>query len=319
MNWRLAPEQASTSAPEVDALYWFLVGLSAFFVLIIVVPMLYFLIRFHRGSTTTRTIPPPETVRTELVWIGVLLVIATGIFIWSSITFFRLRTPPRNALEIHVVGRQWMWKIQHPQGKREIDELHVPKGRPVRLVMSSEDVIHSFYIPAFRIKQDVVPGRITSEWFTATKVGRYHLFCAEYCGTQHSGMIGEVIVMEPGEYEDWLRTGFQGESVEQAGARLFRSRGCSGCHAENSVVRAPRLEGVYGRPVPLQDSTVVIADEQYIRDSILLPSKQVAAGYMNVMPSYEGALSENELLQLIAYIKSLGTGNEPGRSQGRTQ
>lgn len=309
-GWGLMPEQGSTTASQVDALYWALIGLSVFFIAIIVIPMLFFLIKYRRGSTADRTKLPPGTVKTEISWILGLVVIALIFFVWSAATFFRIQTPPRNALEIQVIGKQWMWKLQHPQGKREINELHVPVGRPVRLLMTSQDVIHSFYIPAFRIKQDVLPGKLTSTWFTATKPGVYHLFCAEYCGTKHSGMIGQVIAMEPADYEAWLRSGEQGQSVMQAGAALFRSRGCSGCHAEGSQIRAPRLEGVYGRPVPLQAGGVIVADEQYIRDSILLPGNQIVAGYENLMPSYQGMLNESELLQLIAYIKSLGVAGE---------
>jgi cytochrome c oxidase subunit 2 len=199
-----------------------------------------------------------------------------------------------------------MWKLQHAEGKKEINELHVPLDRAVTLTLTSQDVIHSFYIPAFRVKQDAVPGRYATEWFRPTRLGEYHLFCAEYCGTNHSGMIGRIVVMEPAEYEHWLTSGERTEAVASAGERLFHERGCSGCHSVNSQFHAPLLEGVYGKPVPLSSREVVTADDRYIRDSILLPAKQISAGYENIMPSYSGQLSEEEIMQLIAYLKSIG-------------
>jgi cytochrome c oxidase subunit 2 len=199
-----------------------------------------------------------------------------------------------------------MWKIQHPEGNREINELHVPLGRIVKLTMTSQDVIHSFFLPAFRVKQDVVPGRYTTEWFKASRLGTYHLFCSEFCGTQHSAMGGRIIVMDPAAYEEWLVRGQPGSTLVQSGERLFRELGCSGCHVGPSIVRAPPLEGLFGMPVPLDNGQVVIADEAYLRDSILFPAKQIVGGYTNDMPSFQGRVSEEELLQLIAYIKSLG-------------
>jgi cytochrome c oxidase subunit 2 len=213
---------------------------------------------------------------------------------------------PDDAAEVYVLGRQWMWELRHPGGKREINELHVPVGRPVRLTMTSQDVIHSFFIPAFRIKQDVVPGRYTSLWFQATKPGRYHLFCAEYCGTDHSGMVGSVVAMDPADFQQWLEEGTAEESMSVAGERLFRQLGCSGCHAPNATVRAPLLEGVFGHPVPLDGGSFVQADERYIRDSILLPATQVVAGYKPVMPTFQGHISEEDLLKIVAYIKAIG-------------
>jgi cytochrome c oxidase subunit 2 len=204
-----------------------------------------------------------------------------------------------------------MWKIQHPEGNREINELHVPVGRIIKMNLASQDVIHSFFLPAFRIKRDVIPGFYTTEWFKPVRVGTYHLFCAEYCGTQHSGMIGRVIVMKPEEYAAWLASGRPGTTLAQAGEKRFRELGCSGCHMGSSIVRAPPLEGLYGKPVPLLGGQVVIADEGYIRDSILLPAAQVTAGYQPVMPTYQGRINEDELLELIAYIKSLGSKQPP--------
>ena len=239
------------------------------------------------------------------------IVLGLGLFSWGALTYFRIERRPANAIDVQVVGKQWMWKLQHAEGKREINELHVPVNRTVVLTMTSQDVIHSFFVPAFRVKQDVVPGRYTSEWFKAIKPGEYHLFCAEYCGTQHSGMIGRVVVMEPRAYEEWLKTGEQTESIVLAGQRLFHDRGCSGCHSPNSKFHAPLLEGLYRKPVPLADGTMVRADDQYLRDSILQPAKQITAGYDNIMPSFAGHLSEEEIMQLIAYVKAIGQQEPP--------
>ena len=212
-NFPLFPEQASTGASSMDALFFALVGISLFFLIGIFSLLIYFAVRYRKGQTVNRTILRKDYLKLELAWIIIPTLISLGIFGWSSWLFFENRTPPPDAMEIYVVGKQWMWKIQHPQGNSEINQLHIPIGRPVKLIMTSQDVIHSFYIPAFRIKQDVLPGRYTTEWFTATKVGTYHLFCAEYCGTGHSAMIGSVIVMDPLEYERWLGTGSGARSV----------------------------------------------------------------------------------------------------------
>ena len=247
----------------------------------------------------------------EVSWTVIPTLLFMGAFAWGAVVYFDIQHVPEGTIHINVVGKQWMWKIQHPSGNREIDELHVPVGRVVKLTMASQDVIHSFFIPAFRIKQDVVPGRYTTEWFVATKPGTYHLFCAEYCGKDHSGMIGKVVVMKPEDYEAWLVKGAPADTLVQSGERLFRELGCSGCHMGTGVVRAPPLEGLFGRPTPLQNRELVIADEAYIRDSILLPEKQITAGYEPLMPSYQGRLEEDQLLELIAYIRSLG-GKEVG-------
>ena len=250
-----------------------------------------------------------------MTWIVIPFILVMVMFGWGASLYFTAFSPPVDALEIFVVGKQWMWKVQHPEGRREIDELHVPLGYPVKLTITSQDVIHSFYIPAFRIKMDAVPGRYTSTWFEASRTGIFHLFCAEYCGTAHAGMGGRVVVMKPAEYEQWLRTGTPEETLAASGERLFQQLGCSGCHSSNSTVRAPLLDGVYGRPVPLQSGQVVLADESYIRDSILLPQKDVVAGYAPVMPPYQGRISEEELMQIIAYIRFLGEeGPEPRKT-----
>ena len=299
------PKGASTVADQVDLLTLVFALLTIFFTAIVAAAALYFAIKYRRGSTADRSNPIAGNLKLELTWTIIPLIMAIGAFTWAASVYFNIIHPPEGAMEVSVTGRQWMWKIQHPTGHREINELHVPVGQPVRLTMTSQDVIHSFYVPAFRVKQDVVPGMYSHLWFEATEPGEYHLFCTEYCGTEHSRMIGTVYVMDPKDYEAWLRSGNVSESMVQVGERLFRDKGCSGCHAGGSSVRAPLLNGVYGGPVPLDDGSVVTADDMYIRDSILLPKKQVVGGYKPIMPTYQGQLSEEEVFQLIAYIKSL--------------
>jgi cytochrome c oxidase subunit 2 len=238
-------------------------------------------------------------------------VIAMGLFTWSADAFFRMETPPPGAIEINVVGKQWMWKLQHAEGAREINELHIPRGHPIKLTMISQDVIHDFFVPAFRMKQDVIPGRYTSEWFTPIKTGRYHIFCAQYCGTTHAAMIGWVYVMEPQDYERWLRQGSP-EPLAARGEALFHTLGCSGCHGVSSKIHAPPLEGVYGHLVPLETKDFVVADDKYIRDSIMLPASQIVAGYQNLMPSFTGHVSEEDIMALTAYIKSIGSKSPEG-------
>jgi cytochrome c oxidase subunit 2 len=301
----LWPDQASTTAVQVDAIFLVFVALTIFFSVLIAVAITFFAIKYRRGSRADRSNPIAGSLKLELTWTIIPLIMAIAVFTWASSVYFNVIHPPEGSMEVTVVGRQWMWKIQHPTGQREINELHVPIGQPVKLTMTSQDVIHSFFIPAFRVKQDVVPGMYSQLWFQATEPGTYHLFCAEYCGAEHSRMIGSVVAMDPKDYEAWLQSGTVQESMVQGGERLFRDKGCSGCHAGNSSVRAPLLNGVYGGAVPLDDGSVVTADDMYIRDSILLPKKQVAAGYKPVMPTFQGQLSEEELFQLIAYIKSL--------------
>jgi cytochrome c oxidase subunit 2 len=229
-------------------------------------------------------------------------------FGWGVHLYMTNARPPADTLDITVVGRQWMWKFQHPQGPREINQLHIPVGRPVKLTMASEDVIHSVYVPAFRVKMDVVPGRYTSMWFEATTTGTYHLFCAEYCGTSHAGMIGQVVVMTPADYEAWLSGGATAESPVASGERLFQQLGCQSCHRADAAGRGPALAGLFGQTQRLQSGESVIVDEAYVRESILLPNARIAAGYTPVMPTYQGQISEEGLLQLIAYLRSLGAG-----------
>lgn len=311
----LFPEQASTFAERVDALYYYLLSVSGFFVLLIFALIFYFAVKYRRRSEGEQTPTILGSIPLEVAWIVIPFILVMIMFVWGASLYFTAFSPPANAMEIFVIGKQWMWKVQHPEGRREIDELHVPVGYPVKLTITSQDVIHSFYIPAFRIKMDAVPGRYTSTWFEASKTGTFHLFCAEYCGTAHAGMGGRVVVMKPSEYEQWLRTGAPEDSLVAAGGRLFQQLGCSGCHSQNSIVRAPLLDGVYGKPVPLQSGQVVLADESYIRDSILLPQKDVVAGYAPVMPPFQGRISEEELMQIIAYIRFLGEeGPEPRKT-----
>jgi cytochrome c oxidase subunit 2 len=310
-NFPLFPERASSVAGQVDAVYAAAVAIALFFTALICFLILYHAIKYRRGSRADRTNPVSHNATIEAIWIGIPLFISLCLFAGATFVFFDIYDPPDDAFEVYVLGRQWMWELRHPGGRREINELHVPVGRAVRLTMTSLDVIHSFFIPAFRTKQDVVPGRYTALWFRPTRPGRYHLFCAEYCGTKHSGMIGSVVVMEPSEYQQWLEEGTTEESMSVAGERLFRSLGCSGCHGANATVRAPMLDGVFGHPVPLEGGSFVDADERYIRDSILLPQSQVVAGYKPVMPTFQGHIREDELLKIIAYIKAIGKHEGP--------
>ncbi|HEY4285058.1 MAG TPA: cytochrome c oxidase subunit II [Chthoniobacterales bacterium] len=310
-QFRLFPLQASSGAGQVDGLFFGLTAMAVFFCAVVFLPIAYFSIRYRRGSNADRSHPSSGSNLLESGWTLFPLLISLGFFAWGAIVYYHIERPPRYSLEVQVVAKQWMWKLQHAAGKKEIDELHLPLGRAVTLTMTSQDVIHSFYIPAFRVKQDVVPGRYSTEWFTPTRLGEYHLFCAEYCGTDHSKMIGRVVVMEPADYERWLRSGDSGESVALEGRRVFREKGCSGCHEENSIVHAPPLAGVYGKQVPLNSGAVVTADDQYIRDSILLPGKEISAGYDNLMPSFTGHISEAEIMQIIAYLKSISDQSKP--------
>jgi cytochrome c oxidase subunit 2 len=315
-SFPLFTEPASTVAKQVDLLFFFLIAVSLFFSVLIFCTVFYFAVRYRRRWQGE--VPPliPGSMTLVLTWTIIPFIITMVMFGWASTLFIRNARPPVGAMEIYVVGKQWMWKVQHPEGQREINELHVPVGRPIKLVMATEDVIHSFYIPAFRIKQDVVPGRYTSEWFQADKTGRFHLFCAEYCGTRHSGMVGWVHVMEPADYENWLGGGSTAGSMSASGEKLFLRLGCSTCHLPKGGGRGPSLVGVFGQQVTLDNKQTVLADESYIRESILNPKAKVVAGYEPVMPTFQGQISEEGLLQLIAYVKSLGkapaTEVEPG-------
>jgi cytochrome c oxidase subunit 2 len=307
-NLPLFPERASALAWQVDGLYFLLIAVSAFFTLLIFALIFVFAVKYRR-SIHPHPVQIEGSLPLELTWTLIPLGICMIFFAWGSLIFFQEARPPKGAMEVYAVGKQWMWKFEHETGQREINQLHVPVGADVKMIMSSQDVIHSFYVPAFRVKQDVLPGRYTSLWFEPVRVGRYHLYCAEYCGTNHSTMGGWVTVMEPADFQSWLSQGGTGPSMAEEGERLFVQHHCAGCHRGSQTVSAPRLEGVYGRPVPIQegrDVRFVTADSTYIRDSILRPKAQVVAGYEPVMPSFQDQISEPDLLKIIAYIKSIG-------------
>ena len=284
----------------MDALFFFLMGITAFFSILIAGLIVFFSFKYRR-SVSPATKPRSEPMWLELTWTLIPLCISMVIFVWGASVFASAHYPPADAMDIYVVGKQWMWKAQHPQGRREINELHIPTGRPIRLIMTSQDVIHDFYIPAFRVKQDVLPGRYTSEWFEATEPGEYHLFCAQYCGTSHADMIGTVVVMEPSKYAAWLAGSPTGQSMLESGEALYRQFGCNACHG----TKAPTLAGLFDSIRKLENGQTVRADESYLRESILAPRAKVAVGYQTIMPTYKGQLNEEQLAQIIEYIKSL--------------
>jgi cytochrome c oxidase subunit 2 len=306
-NLPLWPARASTTAGSVDALYIFLVALSLFMSVAIFTMICIFAVRYRQRKGREAEQVEGSTIL-ELTWSAIPLAIFLFIFAWGAVVYFKERTPPRGATQIYVVAKQWMWKLQHEEGQREINELHVPVGRDVEMIMTSQDVIHSFYVPAFRIKQDVLPGRYTTLWFHATRSGTYHLFCAEYCGTQHSGMIGQVVVLEPAQYEAWLSGGLASGSLASNGQNIFQQLGCVTCHRSDTQGRGPNLVGLFGKQVQLEDGRIVIADENYVRESILNPSAKIVSGFKPIMPVFQGLVSEEQLNALIAYIKSL---NQP--------
>jgi cytochrome c oxidase subunit 2 len=301
----LFPDSASTMASRVDALYFFLIAITVFFSLLIAGLIVTYAVKYRRRRDDAIGANIRGSMALEVAWTIVPLMIVLVIFVWSASVFFAMSRPPDETIAIYAVGKQWMWKFQHLDGQREIDELHVPVGRAVRMIMTSEDVIHDFYVPAFRVKADVLPGRYTSVWFQPTRPGRYHLFCAEYCGTKHSGMIGQVVVMDPAEYETWLSGGVPEGSLASAGAKLFQDLACNTCHRPDAQGRGPVLEGLFGKSVTLQSGETVTVDEEYVRRSILTPSAQVAAGFQPIMPTFQGLVSEEQLLELVEYIKSL--------------
>ncbi|HUI55602.1 MAG TPA: cytochrome c oxidase subunit II [Bryobacteraceae bacterium] len=302
----LFPEQASTFAPDVDHLTFFLLAVAVFFTLLIFGAIFYFAIRYRRRSEQELPHVEHGGMVLEILWSVIPFGLTMVMFTWGASVYFRESRPPDNAMPIYVVGKQWMWKIEHLEGQREINELHIPVGRAVRLTMTSEDVIHSFYVPAFRTKSDVVPGRYSTTWFKPTKAGKYHLFCAEYCGTRHSGMIGWVYVMEPRDYENWLSGGGPAGTLAEGGEKLFNDLACSNCHKPDGSGRCPSLQGLYGKTVALASGGKVTADESYIRESILQPAAKIVAGYQPVMPTFQGLVTEDGVVQLIEYIKSLG-------------
>jgi cytochrome c oxidase subunit 2 len=311
---QLIPEQASTIAPRVDALFLYLTVVTVVFTTLIAVLIITFAIRYRRRPANEVPKPTKDIEGLEILWSVVPLLLCLVMFFWGANIYFAMARPPDNALEIYVVARQWMWKLQHPEGQREINTLHIPVDVPVKLLMTSEDVIHSFFVPAFRTKQDVVPGRYTTTWFQPTRAGTYHLFCAEYCGTEHSKMIGKVIVMEQADYQDWLASSADG-SMALEGRKLFTKLQCITCHNTSAEARAPNLEGTYNKRVVLTDGQVVRADENYIRESILQPAAKVVAGYRPIMPTYQDQISEEELVRVIAFLKAL----QPGQMLPRVE
>ena len=318
--------QASTSARGVDDVFIVLTLLALFFSIGIFGVIAFFAVRYRRGNPVNRVLPEHEGIALELTWTIIPLIILVVMFVWSTSVYFAQARVPKGAMEVMVVGKQWMWKIQQPNGRWEMNELHVPAGKPVKLTMISEDVIHDFGVPAFRLKMDVVPGRYTQAWFQSDRPDRYRLFCSQYCGTKHSIMGGFITVMEPADYERWLATGNVATSSSAEGEALFRQLGCTGCHGDNANVRAPSLVGLWNQPRPVQvrqpDGTyvtqVIKADYRYIHDSIVLPEKEVAGGYKPIMPTYRGQISEEQIAQLTDYIRSLGTSNGTSNGAAKT-
>ncbi len=303
---QLFPRAASTEAQSVDNLFIFLLSLCGLVALVVVVLIIYFAVRYRRRSDDQLAQWAGTVSWMEWTWTIVPMLIFIGIFLWGVKLYFAAVRPPTAAIEINVVAKQWMWKFQHPEGQREIDELHIPVGRPVKLKLISQDVIHSFFVPDFRLHRDVLPGRYLYAWFEATTPGRYHLFCSQYCGTDHSGMVGYVYVMEPADYQRWLMGGGEGSLASQ-GQKLFRQLACNTCHTGDASARGPVLDGLYGQTVQLQDGTTVVADDAYIRESILNPRAKVVAGFQPIMPTFQSQVDEEQVLELIEYLKSLGT------------
>lgn len=305
----IRPDQASTIARGVDHLYYFLTAVDLSFTFVIFLTIFYFAIRYRRRAKGERP-PQIETfLPLEIFWTAIPLALCVVMFLWSSSLYIRNSRPPRASAEIFVIGKQWMWKLQHPEGPSEINELHIPVGQPIQLTMTSLDVIHDFFIPAFRVKKDVVPGRYSTIWFEATETGKYHLFCAQYCGAFHSQMTGWVYVMTPADYERWLSGSVKTASMAQSGAVLYQQFGCITCHGTG---KGPPFAGLYASAVRLSDGSAVTADDAYIRESILAPSAKIVAGYQPIMPTFQGQISEEQILELIAYIQSVAPAGKEG-------
>jgi cytochrome c oxidase subunit II len=300
----ILPLAASTGS-ATDLLLVGLVIVSLAVLALVFGLMLLFIIRYRHDSPIERGAIAEKSFLFEISWTIVTLAAFFGLFIWGSFIYVRILQPPSNALKIYVVGKQWMWKVQHPGGQREINALHVPIDTAVELVMTSEDVIHDFFVPAFRVKRDVLPGQYETMWFRADRLGTYHLFCSQFCGTAHSNMVGDVVVMSAKDYGNWLTSNSAGDTLADQGKSLFVRYGCAGCHLGSGTIRAPSLAGLYGSPVPLADGTTVIADDRYIRDSIMYPKQQVVASFEPVMPSFANVIGEDDLVRIVAYIHSL--------------
>ena len=301
----LFPQQASTLAADVDALYLFIIAVTAFFGILTTAVVIYFAAKYRTDDPMKVGARIHGSIPLELAWSIIPFLISIVIFGWAAQVYFDLYRPPDQTLEIYATGKRWMWKFQHLDGQNEINELHVPLGRPVKVTFTSEDVLHSLFFPAFRTKADAIPGRYSSVWFTPTIVGEHHLFCAEYCGTNHSGMIGKVIVMEPTAYEAWLSGNVAGTSLAQRGQRLFSDLACNTCHLEDGRGRGPALTNKFGVSERLADGTTVPIDEAYLRESILRPQAKVVEGYQPLMPTFQGLVSEENVMALVEYVKSL--------------
>ena len=309
-NTPLWPESASNFAQSVDGVYIFLLLVSLAMTVFIYGAVLILSAKYRR-KPGVQPVAIHGSLPLEITWSVAPMFFFFAFFIAGALIFFKERTPPHGASEVYVVAKQWMWKIEHPEGAREINELHVPVGRDVKLIMTSMDAIHSFFVPAFRLKQDVLPGRYTILWFRATEPGTYHLFCAEYCGTQHSGMIGSIIVQKPADYQAWLNGGSSTMPLVQTGAKMFAELGCSSCHRDDAQGRGPKLAGVYGKPVALEDGRSVLADENYVRESILNPGAKIVTGYKPIMPTFQGLITEEQLAALVAYVKAQSPTGQP--------
>ena len=308
----LFPEQASSFAWQVDYLYYYITAVSAFFTIGIVAALIFLFIKYKEKEKYATGAEIHGSIALETTWSIIPFIISMTIFLGGAIVYYNQYRPPADAMEIYVVGKQWMWKFQHGTGQREINELHIPVGRKIKLTMTTEDVLHDVYIPAFRTKMDVIPGRFTNLWFEPTKPGKYHLFCAEYCGLNHSGMGGWVYVMEQQDFDNWLSGNVSGQTPVQAGQDLFQNKlGCASCHEGGASQRGAKLEGIYNKEVKLTNGQTVIADDEYIRNSILNPSSQIVEGYQPIMPTFKGQVTEEQLVSLVAYIKSL-SGNAGG-------
>ena len=316
MNFPLAPQQASTYAVDMDNIFFALCGLTLFFTVLVLALMLFFAIRYRTGSKYSRKGAVDEHILLELSWSVLPLFIAIGMFVWAARPFTDVYRPPSDAKEVFVIGKRWMFHLQHANGIRENNELHIPVGKAVKLTMISQDVIHGFFVPAFRVKRDILPGRYNTVWFQPTRPGRYHLFCTEYCGTNHSEMGGWIYVMDPVDFQQWEDTGgtrdtTEHETLASQGESLYTTLACANCHASVNNVHGPTLYGLYGKLRQFTDGTSAIADDNYLRTSIVNPSGQVVAGYQNIMSAYpvgpeQGQLTEEQVLSLVAYIKTLG-------------
>lgn len=298
--------EASANALQTDLLIAGLVAVSIIVLILVFGLLLFYVIRYRHNSPIKRGELAEKTFRFEISWTVATLIVFFGLFVWGASLYVRFVQPPTGALKIYVVAQQWMWKVEYPGGQHEINALHVPVNKPVELVMTSQDAIHDFFVPAFRMKRDVLPGQYETLWFRADKPGTYHLFCSQFCGTSHAAMIGSVVVVPGQDYQHWLASNGTGSTLAQDGSRLFIQYGCSGCHNGGGTVRAPTLAGLYGSPVPLSDGSTIIADDRYIRDSILYPRQQIVASYQPVMPSFNGVIGEDDLLKLVSYIETLG-------------